>query len=152
MKKLIFSFALVLIITSLNVNAQDADKIKGYWLTEEGKAQIYVYKAKNGSYYGKISWLRDPNEFGAPKKDKDNPDESLRERPLMDLLILRSIEYDAKKNEWNGGTIYNSKGGKTYDAYLWFEEGNNDVLQMKGHIPGIRFLGKESSWTREEKR
>jgi len=152
MKKLIFSFALVLILASLNVNAQDADKVKGYWLTEEGTSQIYIYKATNGSYYGKIVWLEEPNEFGAPKKDKDNPDEKLKERPLLDLILLHSFEYNEKDKEWEDGTIYDAKSGKTYDCYMWFEDGNEKELKIKGYLLGMKFIGRETTWLREAKR
>ena len=150
MKKLIFSFALIFIAASLNLKAQDADKVKGYWLTDEGTSQIYIFKAKNGSYYGKIVWLDEPNEFGAPKKDKENPDDKLKDRPLLDLLLLTSFEYDAKDEEWVEGVIYDAKSGKTYDCYMWFEDGNEKELKIKGFLMGMRFIGKETTWTRED--
>lgn len=150
MKKLLAGFVLIVIASTFLMQAQDAaDKVKGYWLTEEGTSQIYIYKAKNGNYYGKICWLDEPNEFGAPKKDKENPDEKLRDRPLMDLLLLTSFEYDKHKKEWKNGSIYDAKSGKTYDCYMWFENGNEQELKIKGFLMGMRFIGRETTWKRE---
>ena len=153
MKKLLFSLFLLIFASSLFIQAQNsADDIKGYWLTEKGTSQIYIYKAKNGKYYGKIAWLEEPNEFGAPKKDKENPDPKLKEKPLLDLLLLKSFDFDKKGNEWENGTIYDPESGKTYDCYMWFEDGAEDKLQIKGYVMGMRFMGRETTWTREEKR
>lgn len=147
MKKLLLSLALF--IFTLTVFAQKADEVRGYWLTEEGTSQIYIYKATDGKYYGKICWLDEPNEFGAPKKDKENPDEKLKERPLLDLLMLKSFEFNDKDKEWKNGSIYDPKSGKTYDCYMWFEDGDFDNLKIKGFVMGMRFMGKETNWKRE---
>jgi uncharacterized protein (DUF2147 family) len=147
MKKLLFLLAFVLL--GLNAYSQDADKVRGYWLTEKGTSQIWIYRAKNGDYYGKIVWLEEPNENGAPKKDKENPDEKLRDKTLLDLLILKGFEFDEKDKEWENGTIYDPENGKTYDCYMWFEDGNYNELKIKGFVMGMRFMGRETTWTRE---
>jgi uncharacterized protein (DUF2147 family) len=147
MKKLLLS--LTILFFTLAIFAQDADKVRGYWLTEEGTSQIYIYKATDGKYYGKICWLDEPNEFGAPKKDKENPDDKLKERPLLDLLMLRSFEFNDNDKEWRNGSIYDPKSGKTYDCYMWFEGNDFENLKIKGFVMGMRFLGRETSWKRE---
>lgn len=147
MKKLLFSLTLILLASTLY--SQTEERVKGYWLTEEGTSQIWIYKARNGKYYGKIVWLDEPNEDGAPKKDKENPDESLRDKPLMGLLILKGFEFDNKEKEWENGTIYDPKNGKTYDCYMWFENGDYNNLKIKGYVMGMRFIGRETTWKRE---
>lgn len=149
MKNLILSLAFLLIATTFTISAQDADKTKGYWLTEKGTSQVYIYKAKDGSYYGKLCWLDEPNENGAPKKDVENPDTKLKKRPLLDLLLLKSFEFDTKDKEWENGKIYDPESGKTYDCYMWFEDGNYDKLKIKGFVMGMRFMGRETTWSRE---
>ena len=131
---------------------QDPGKISGHWLTEKGTSQVQVYKAKNGKYYGRISWLSEPNKNGAPKKDDSNPDPSLRETPIFNLILLKGFDYNADEDIWEGGTIYDPDNGKTYDAYMWFEGNNFDVLKLKGYVLGMRFLGRETIWKREEPR
>lgn len=147
MKKLLLTFSFIFMVSQ--VFSQNADQVKGYWLTGEGTSQVWIYKAKNGSYYGKIVWLEEPNENGAPKKDKENPDEDLRDRPLLDLLLLKSFEYDKNDKEWEDGTIYDPKSGKTYDCYMWFEDGDYNTLKIKGYVMGMRFMGRETTWKRE---
>ncbi|MFW5820517.1 MAG: DUF2147 domain-containing protein [Bacteroidota bacterium] len=150
MKKLLLSLSFFFFC--ITAFSQPADKIRGYWLTEKGTSQVWIYKAKNGNYYGKLVWLEEPAEFGAPKKDKENPDDKLKDRPLLDLLLLKGFEYDAEDNEWENGTIYDPESGKTYDAYMWFEDGNDETLKIKGFVMGMRFMGRETTWKKEEKK
>jgi uncharacterized protein (DUF2147 family) len=149
MKKL-FLFLAFLFIASAYLSAQ-ADKVVGFWLTDEGKSQIEIYKGKDGKYYGKISWLEEPNENGKPKVDSDNPDPALKDRPILGLPLLKGFEYDKKDKEWVDGTIYDPDNGKTYDCFMWFED-DPSVLQIKGFVMGMRFLGRSTSWKREKDR
>ncbi len=149
MKKisLLLSFALFTIAPLFS----QADQAIGIWLTSEGTTQIRIFKATDGKYYGKIVWLDEPNEKdGNPKIDDKNPDVKLQSRPLMNLLILRGFSYDEGNEQWNNGTIYDPKNGKTYDCYMWFEDDIN-TLQIKGYVLGIKFLGRETTWKREDK-
>ncbi len=147
MKKLLLLSGMF-VFFSLSLYSQ-AGKVKGYWLTQEGTSQINIYQSTDGKYYGKIIWLEEPMEEGDIKRDKDNPDPALRKTPLLNLVILKGFEYDAAKKEWKNGTIYDPKNGKTYDCYMWFNQGMDNVLQIKGFVLGMRFLGRESTWTRE---
>ena len=130
--------------------SQDADKITGYWLTQDGDSQVKIFKATNGKYYGEIKWLETPNEEdGTAKLDKNNEDEKLRKEPIMGLRLLKGFNYDADDKEWVDGTIYDPKNGKTYKCFIWFEEGDDVTLHVKGFI-GISLLGREVEWKREE--
>lgn len=149
MKKLFF-FLAFLFLASTYISAQ-ADKIVGFWLTEEGTSQVQIYKGTDGKFYGKITWLEEPNENGKPKVDDDNPDPKLQSRPIMGLPLLQGFEYDKKDKEWQNGTIYDPKSGKTYDCFMWFED-DDSVLQIKGFVMGMRFLGRTSAWKREKDR
>ncbi len=149
MKKLIF-FLAFLFLASAFLFAQ-ADKVVGFWLTEEGTSQVEIYKGTDGKYYGKITWLEEPNEDGKPKIDDENPDPKLQKRPIMGLTLLQGFIYDKKDNEWADGTIYDPKSGKTYDCYMWFEE-DDSVLRIKGFVMGMRFIGRTSAWKRENDR
>jgi uncharacterized protein (DUF2147 family) len=148
MKKISIVIGLIFLF-SLQVSAQ-ADRIIGFWLTDEGESQIEIFKKSNGKYYGKIVWLEEPYENGKPKVDDDNPDENLRNRPILGLELLKGFTYDAEDKEWENGTIYDPESGKTYDCYMWFEGYNN--LKIKGYVMGMRFLGRKTTWTRDKKR
>lgn len=139
-----------LVITAVAfIHGYTPDDVKGTYWTADKTAHIRMYKAKNGKYYGKIEMMTEPNnENGQPKKDPKNPDESLRERTVMGMVIAQAFEWDEEEQEWGDGTIYNPEDGKTYDAYLYFKSGNTDKLYLRGYVMGMPFLGKTSEWTR----
>ena len=149
MKRSVCIIAVILMATATGFS--QADRVLGYWLTEEGDSQVRIFRATNGKYYGQIEWLKEPFENGKPKVDDDNPDPALQNRPILGLRLLNGFEYDGDDTEWQNGTIYDPKTGNTYDCYMWFGENNGDVLCIKGYIMGIRFLGRETKWTREGK-
>ena len=122
-----------------------ADAILGKWLNEDKDAHVQIYK-ENGKYFGKIVWLNEPNEpdTGLPKLDDENEDESLRTRPVMGLVLLKDFIYDGD-GEWEDGTIYDPKNGKTYDCYMNLDE--NGILKIRGYI-GISWIGRNTYWTR----
>ena len=131
--------------------AQNADQILGYWLTQDGDSQVKIFKATNGKYYGEIKWLKTPNEEdGTPKLDDNNPDPELQKKTVLGLQILKGFKFDNDDKEWVDGTIYDPKNGKTYKCFMWFEEGDDVTLHVKGFI-GISLIGREVEWKREDK-
>jgi uncharacterized protein (DUF2147 family) len=146
MKKIALLFTLSLF--TLAGIAQQADKITGIWWNDEKTTKIKVEK-KDGKYSGTIVFMiPEKYENGQPPKDDKNPEESLRSRSLIGLQILKDFEFDANKNEWKNGKIYDPKSGNTYDCYAWLE--NEDLLKLKGFVAGIRWLGRSSEWYRTE--
>jgi len=142
MSKLSIFLIGIFLLSFAGANAQES-KVLGTWLNEEGTSHIRIFKATNGKYFGKIVWLRDEPE----RLDVHNPDVSKQSAPLLDLLILRSFNFDQKNGQWNDGTIYDRKNGKTYSCYMWFGE-SNDLLFIKGYILGMKFIGRETQWKR----
>jgi uncharacterized protein (DUF2147 family) len=129
--------------------AAQADKVLGFWLTEEKDAQIQIVKSADGKYNGTIVWLDEPFEDdGSIKVDDENPDPKLQKRTIMGLPLLKNFVYDSKDKEWQDGTIYDPDSGNTYDCYMWFDEDQN-VLKIKGYILGMRFIGRKSEWYSE---
>jgi uncharacterized protein (DUF2147 family) len=148
MKTCIVTILALLLSVNIFAQSDEADKIRGYWLTQDNDAKIKIYRAKNGKYYGKITWLEEPNNpDGTPNVDDQNPDPKLRDQPVLGLLLLKSFTYNAKDKEWENGTIYDPENGNTYKCYMWFEDGNPDKLAVKGFI-GFSLIGREVSWTR----
>lgn len=136
------------LIAFVALNAQDpADAILGKWLNEDQDAHIQIYK-ESGKYYGKIVWLKEPIDevTGKPKLDDENDDEALQSRPVMGLVILNDFIYDGD-GEWEDGTIYDPKNGKTYDCYMNF--GEDKSLKIRGYI-GISWIGRNTYWTKVE--
>lgn len=149
MKKVLFTFAILLLIPFM-INAQ-ANKITGVWLTASDSSSVKIIKHTNGKYIGNINWIMVPlNDQGNPKVDEENPDPAKQNNPIMGLKLLRSFEYNAKKDRWDKGSIYDPDNGKTYSCYGWFEDGNYDVLYLKGYVLGMKFLGRETTWKRKK--
>lgn len=148
MKKMKLQLTLVFLLSFLMgpIMAQnDSDKVLGQWFNEEKDAKVEIYK-ESGKYYGKVVWLKTPNnEQGTPKLDKENPDDALKSRPVMGLLLLTDFVYD--DNEWEDGEIYDPKSGKTYSCFMEFD--SEEVLKIKGYI-GVKWVGKTTYWTKSE--
>ena len=142
-KLLLFVFLAVYAFTSFS---QEADKILGVWWNEEKTSKIEVEK-KDGKYIGTVVYMI-PEKYvdGKPPLDDKNPDESLQSRSVVGIQILNGFEFSSKDKEWQNGTIYDPKSGKTYDCYAWFE--GDDLLKLKGFVMGMRWLGKSSEWYR----
>ena len=121
------------------------DQIEGKWYNEEKTAKVEIYLAKNGKYYGKIVWLKEPEKNGNPKTDENNPKESERSKPLMGLLLLKSFVKDG--NAYEDGSIYDPKNGKTYSCKITYKNAN--TLSIRGYI-GISLIGRTTTWTKAE--
>jgi len=130
--------------TSFSADSEE-DELMGIWLNDEKDAHVKIYKCGD-EYCGKIVWLKNPEEDGAPKKDKHNPDDSLKSRPLKGMDVLSGFSFDSDK-KWEDGTIYNPRDGKTYSCYLRILEDGR--LKVRGFI-GISWIGKTNYWTRIE--
>src|ERR1035438_33220 len=88
--------------------------IAGFYVTVDGGAQVRVTRASDGSYTGTIVWLRsDKNRL-----DKNNPDPGRKGDRVLGLVILRELRANDETKRWEGGTIYDPKNGKTYDAFI----------------------------------
>lgn len=144
MKQLSILFVLFLLtLPGFSNNNDQPDAIIGTWLNSSGKGQIQVYKQGN-KYYGKLVWLKEPNdENGKPKLDANNPDKTLKTKPLVGLIILRDFVYE--DGEWKNGRIYDPQNGKDYKCYMKLKDGK--TLNVRGYI-GISLIGRTEVWTR----
>lgn len=147
MKKISFLFLLAGMVFTFSSLAQDykATDVCDTWVSEDKDAHINIYQ-EGDKFFGKIVWMKNPvdEETGKPKLDKENPDESLRSRPIMGLNILTGFVYDGD-DEWDDGDIYDPKNGKTYSCYM--ELRSMDQLKIRGYV-GISLLGRTTYWTR----
>ena len=116
--------------------ADAATPIAGRWLTEEGNAVVTI-GACGSATCGRITRLIKGPPSGPPV-DRNNPDASLRKRPLEGLTILTGFA-DAG-SDWRG-RIYDPKSGKTYKSILK-REGNGN-LKVQGCIA---FFCRTQTW------
>jgi uncharacterized protein (DUF2147 family) len=137
---LVFSFSSI-----MSFAQEDGDKLIGVWEPSHGKAKVKIEKI-GSKYYGKIVWLREPNdpETGQPKVDRNNPDESMRTNPIKGYRILKDFVYTGD-NEWSEGTIYDPENGNTYSSTIKMKDDN--TLDIRGFI-GVSALGRTDVWKR----
>ena len=138
----------VAVFTIAGAAAQDADKILGvYKAVEEGKeSKVEFTRQADGSYRGQIIWLKQPdNPDGTPKLDVKNPDASKRAVRADRVVVVDGVKYDAKKNVWNGGRVYDPTKGKDYKVEVSFEDAR--TLRVKGSLLGF---SRSVYWTKIE--
>ncbi|MCA6436805.1 MAG: DUF2147 domain-containing protein [Bacteroidetes bacterium] len=129
----------ILFITSHFICAQS--EITGVWLTQDKEVKVEIYE-NNGKYFGKSIWLKNPNtKNGNPRLDERNPNQSLRKRSLLNLVILTDFIYEDK--EWIDGRLYDPNEGETYSCKMWLE--NPKVLKVRGYVG---FLYETETWTK----
>ena len=133
---------------TLPANAQSikANDLVGDWLAGEGKAIVRIgYNGK--AYEGNVVWLKEPkNPDGSIKLDKNNPDDALKSKPIIGSHMLKGFTY-AGDGEWENGTIYDARNGKTYSCVITMESINK--LKVRGYI-GMPMFGKTQDWTRTQ--
>jgi len=133
--------ALFIFTNFFQVEINPGDEILGTWVNEEQTTHIEIYK-EDGRYFGKIIWIpRTTDEDGNAITDRNNPDDELREQPLVGIDVLENFEY--KKGEWKGGTIYSPKNGKSVSPTL--EMTSDDELKIKIKRGIVR---RSITWTR----
>jgi len=141
-KKIVPVLMLLVSVVGIHVVKAQSDKIEGVWLNEEKDAKIQIYKARDGKFYGKIVWLKDPTENGKPKTDKKNPKDQMKTQPLVELVILKGFNMDG--NTYEDGTIYDPNNGKTYDCKMTYK---GKTLAIRGFI-GLSLFGRTTIWER----
>lgn len=146
-----------LLLSAAFVTAADGDAVVGVWATapgtEDGQAHIRITE-RDGSYVGEIIWLEIPvypegdeqGMAGQAKVDRENPDASLRSRPIIGLEIMDGFTY-VGDGKYKGGTIYAPDDGKTYKCKMTLED--DGTLKVRGFI-GVSLLGRTEVWTRVE--
>lgn len=123
--------------------AVEATSILGTWLTKDGKAHVEIYQCGD-LYCGKIVWLSEPIENGQPKRDKENPDEALRFRPLIGLVLVRDFSYEGDAT-WSGGRVYDPESGDEYQGKMTLQD--LMTLDLRGYVL-LPLFGRTETWTR----
>jgi uncharacterized protein (DUF2147 family) len=86
------------------------EAILGEWCTqkEEGRppGRIKFVQAQDGTYMGILTWSAEP------RKDANNKDPKLRDRPLVGIVLMWHLTYD--DGQYVDGYVYNPEDGGTY--------------------------------------
>ncbi|TDB68289.1 DUF2147 domain-containing protein [Arundinibacter roseus] len=125
--------------------AQSPDAVTGTWLTGSKKGHVEIYK-QGSRYFGKIVWLKEPNDpaTNKPKTDSNNPDPAKRKQPLVGLVNLKGFAFEGD-NTWVDGTIYDPENGKEYSCKMTLR--GNSTLDVRGYV-GVSLLGRTDTWQR----
>lgn len=146
MKKYIYPLLIILFsmsLTPIMSQNEQADAIIGQWFNQEKDGKVEIYK-EDGKYFGRIIWVK-PNEDGSEKKDVHNPKKEMREKTIYGLVVLKNFNYKGK--QWEDGTIYDPKSGKTYSCIMNLDSPNE--LRIRGYI-GVSWIGRTTHWTKAE--
>ena len=139
--------ALVFAMPSFAQGINDkADNIVGEYLTDRGgsKSKVRITKNAQGTYDAQVFWVENPlGKDGKKRKDVKNPDKSLRNVDIDQVVIVKGLIYDAKKKQWGGTKIYDPTKGIRVNATAEFETA--DKLKLRGTILGV---GVTLYWTR----
>jgi len=136
---LLFAFVGLLAFSQTNAD------IVGEWYNAEKDAVITLFE-DNETVSGKITWMQFPNDDnGNPKTDPLNPDEKLKSRARMGMVMLTGFAF-IKDKIWDDGELYDPKKGKTYSGMMTLKDKN--TIDLRGYI-GFSFIGRSSTWTRK---
>ena len=140
-----FAFTLALLCAASALSAQS---LIGNWKTiddeNEGRVKSIVeITEQDGQFFGTVVEL-----FRLPDEDQDPYCESCeddrKDKRVLGMQIVRNMELDG--DEWNEGTICDPKNGKIYGCKMWFEEGEPDVLKVRGYWG---FIYRTQEWLRQ---
>jgi uncharacterized protein (DUF2147 family) len=117
------------------------EAILGEWCTQKEEnrppGRVKFVRAQDGTYVGILSWSADP------KKDVNNKDPKLRDRPLVGTVIMWHLRYD--DGEYVDGFVYNPEDGGVYRMNA--EVLNPESLKVRGYL-GISLFGQSKTWSR----
>ncbi len=141
MKKL--GLAIGLLALSATYASASDNSVLGQWKTENDKSVVEISKCGDNQYCGKIISLKEPLDAnGQPKKDVNNQNDNMKDKPIVGLQILSNLE-KASETLWEDGDIYNPEDGNTYNAEMSLQDVN--TLEVKGCF---LFVCKAQIWKR----
>ena len=135
MKNIISMAAVVLpLVAGITApSAVRASEAEGIWAMSNGKVTVRVANC-GGNLCARIVGLKEPISRidGKPKIDRENPNPSLRKRPLIGLSILIGMQ-PAGTGLWKGA-IYNPDDGQTYSATVRHD---GRTIKVKGCVAAV---------------
>lgn len=123
--------------------------IEGRWKTiddESGRIKSVVEVVeRDGQFFGTVIELfRLPDEDQNPHCNQCEDDR--KDQPALGMEIVRNmILSKGETQEWSDGTICDPKKGSIYDCEMWLEDGELDVLKVRGYI---WFVFRTQDWLR----
>ena len=134
-------FPWVLLFVGGAANAAQEDVIGVYWFPDK-TGQVEIYQDDSGVFFGKVVAYDI-----ADAKDENNPDPAKKGQPFVGSFMFENFTYNARRDRWEDGTIYDGSEGKTYKCRIWFEDGDLGTLQARGFI-GAPMFGRTETFER----
>jgi uncharacterized protein (DUF2147 family) len=143
--KNIFLILLGLLFFFKSHSQNKGDDILGKWMSSANDLKVEVYK-ENGQYRAKVVWFACKNGHTMSDfYDTKNPNVSLRTRPWLGLQVLDHLDYNGGI-EWNNGSVYEPKSGRTFSATCYLHSYN--TLTVRGFWM-YEWFGKNLMFRRE---
>ncbi|MHA7057375.1 DUF2147 domain-containing protein [Aquimarina sp. M1] len=127
-------FIFIALISFLYFSSITPETYIGKWKIEGGSI-IEIYR-DGDHFFGKINKRAERPISNLNGLDNNNPDRTLRRRPLLGMNILNNLSFE--DGELAGGTIYNADSGKTYDVKVWIDSDNTNLCYIRAY-KGILF-------------
>lgn len=143
--KLSFCLLAAAVLLSSSVSAQS---LVGRWKTIDDEIKgrvksIVEISERDGQFFGTVVEL-----FRLPEEDQDpvctQCEDDRKGQRVLGMDIVRNMV--AVDGEWEDGTICDPKNGRTYDCKMWFDEGEPDVLKVRGYWG---FIYRTQEWIRQ---
>lgn len=128
------------VVTPADVQATDRlgeQNIVGEWWTQERDGRVTFFKAKTGTYTGRLSFSK------KPRKDVENDDPELRTRDIVGIILIWKLKYGEGK--YSDGYVYNPEDGNTYRIEV--TSTGKDMIEVRGFM-GISLFGQTQVWKR----
>ena len=127
-----------IMLTLLAVPLRAAVPVTGKWLTAEHDSVVEIGSC-GANVCGKVLRVLKMMPNGREAIDRNNPDPSLRARPVQGMMILTNFTDGGSL--WNG-RIYDPKSGKSYKSKL--NRNPDGTLTVQGCVA---FFCQAFKWT-----
>lgn len=120
------TFAVAAMMT-VSAPAYAKASVEGKWVTEDKDAIVEIAPCGSSLCGRIVKFLKKPPTPNP--KDTENPNKSLRSRPIMGMAVLTGFKAD---DDGFKGKVYDPKSGKTYTSYIKLN--SNGTLKMQGCV------------------
>ena len=138
MKKFLLSIGLIFASVCLFAQNGKADNIVGAFQYGSGidAYKLRITKLADGTYEGAVYWVADIlDKDGKKYLDVKNPDKTLRNKPLDQVVLFSGLRYDPAKKHWSGTKIYDPNRGIRAKMTVSFKDAN--TLEVVGTLLGF---------------
>ena len=123
-------FSILLLIISMWTFAQKADDIIGKYHLPN-KLDLEIYRVGE-TYHGKIVALNGYED--GQTVDYKNPDDSKQNQPLIGMVILKDLEWDAEEKQWVNGNMYGPEKGMVFNLKI------TEIREKDIEVVGSKYL------------